>query len=491
MNRALPLILFAALAAGALGFFALSQGGNPGGPTPEDPAPSTRKQQTPSTPTARATDESANLATPVAAVRKPKPRTDGTAKWLEVWPMNELGQQLPEATIVAEKGSERLEGKGKMRWEGIEAGEWKITVSAEDLPTWERTLVLGNDEKRREAARLSELLRIEGQVMDVYGEPLRNQQVYLVPRGKSHPSRQDIATSRDERNRPVTGPTNGAISATTLANGRFKATLPSPGEWRLSVGLPGNAHWTQKEPFELTVGGPDRVLAIVPAQSRLTFALDTSKPAEELPSQVSAYTYDAEYAARVQFQRSERERLDRAAVDMKNERKRLAQETRDQIAKDGGKLDQGKLSDGSGDPRAVRSQKEMNMRAYEKGMAELESQERGLPPRGNTRAPIFDDGWRPVGSARFNANGEAVLPNLPGGTEVQFLFLRGRERITTQVGARLREEVRSAATVELPPMRSDAEKILLRRGEARVKVTVDAAADAAKLETGATWSVDR
>ncbi len=490
MNRALPLILFAALAAGGLGFFALSQGQGPAGPVPSDPGQPARARSTSPQPATSAPEAAPDLAKPVRTVRKPRPRTDGAAKWLEIVPMNERGQQVSEATVVAEKDAERLEGTGRVRWEGLEAGEWTVTVSAADLPTWKRTLVLGNEEKRREAARLSERLRIEGKIIDVYGEPLAKQQVYLLPRGKSHPTREEIETRRNELNQPGVGPTNGAIGVMTLANGRFRATLPSAGEWRVSVGLPGKAHWTQKKAVELTIGGPDQLLAVVPAQSRLTFEIDPELAAELRPAQVSAYAFDAQLAARLSQQRAEYERTKRAMVDMKNERKRLGEMTKEELRANGGKLSQGALLDKSSDGRGVRSQKEMNQIAYEKGMAALEAEANGLSSGGATRAPLFGEGWRPVGSSRFSSEGEAVMRNLPSGTEIQFLFMRGRERITTSLGARLKAGTRSIATFELPGDLSEEQKILMRRGEARVEVSADEVADAAKLEMGASWSVD-
>lgn len=490
MNRALPLILFAALAAGGLGFFALSQGQGPAGPVPSDPGQPARARSTSPQPATSAPEAAPDLAKPVRTVRKPRPRTDGAAKWLEIVPMNERGQQVSEATVVAEKDAERHEGTGRVRWEGLEAGEWTITVSAADLPTWKRTLVLGNEEKRREAARLSERLRIEGKIIDVYGEPLAKQQVYLLPRGKSHPTREEIETRRNELNQPGVGPTNGAIGVMTLANGRFRATLPSAGEWRVSVGLPGKAHWTQKKAVELTIGGPDQLLAVVPAQSRLTFEIDPELAAELRPAQVSAYAFDAQLAARLSQQRAEYERTKRAMVDMKNERKRLGEMTKEELRASGGKLSQGALLDKSSDGRGVRSQKEMNQIAYEKGMAALEAEANGLSSGGATRAPLFGEGWRPVGSSRFSSEGEAVMRNLPSGTEIQFLFMRGRERITTSLGARLKAGTRSIATFELPGDLSEEQKILMRRGEARVEVSADEVADAAKLEMGASWSID-
>jgi hypothetical protein len=256
------------------------------------------------------------------------------------------------------------------------------------------------------------------------------------------------------------------------------------------VGLPGDAHWTQRKTVELTVGGPDRLVAVVPAKARLIFKSDPELAAELRPGQVSAYAFDAQLAARLSQQRAEHERVKRAMVDMKNERRRLGQMAKDELRASGGKLSQGALLDKSSDGRAVRSQKELNQIAYEKGMASLEAEANGLAPSGTGRAPLFGEGWRPVGSSRFSPEGEAAMRNLPTGAEIQFLFTRGRERITTSVGARLKAATRSIATFELPRDVSDDQKIRMRRGEARVTVGADEVADAARLETGVTWSVD-
>lgn len=494
MNRALPLILVAAAAGGALAFFALSDGAQPGPPAPAGTGDAVRPATAPN-PAPRSTGP-VDLAapTPVAA-RHDDRATDGRADWLEIMPMNERGQALAEAAIVAVRGKERLEGTGRTRWDDLRAGEWTITVTAPDLPTWERTLVIGNGEKRREAARLSEELRIEGIVLDVYGEPLAKTQIYLLPEGKTHPDRGEIATVRDEKGKIQTGPTNGAVAATTFANGRFKATLPSPGTWRVSVGMPGDPHWTERKGHELTVGGPDQVQAVVPARSQLTVVADG--PTEQRPSQVSAYVYDAQYAARVAFEREERLRLDVQEADIKGQQRELKQRAMDgrggragkagtDEGGDGDGLDTAGGKDAAGDFGA--SQKELNQRAYDERMAELEAERAGMGRGDAVSNPLFEDGWRPVGSARFDADGKAVLMNLPSAVDVRFLFVRGRERITTAVGTRLGEGTRSIGQVELPPPTPDSQQITTRQGEGRLRVSADADADAARLEPGVWWS---
>lgn len=488
MNRALPLILFAVLAAGGLAFFALSDGGSPGGPKPEDTTNTAGRDAKSPEPIVPKATETADLATTVAATRKAKPATNGQAKFLEIIPMNDLGQALAEAVVVAEGEGQRLEGVGRVKWEDLDAGEWTVTVTADELPTWERTLLIGNGEKRREPARMSEKLRVAGQVVDSYGEPLGKRQIYFLPKGKTHPQRTDIGTRRDKNQKPVTGPTNGAVAVTTLANGKFKVTLPHAGEWRLSVGRPGNADWTQPKGTELTVGGPDQLYAVVPAQSRLTFATDA--PTDQRPIQVSAYVYDAQYAARTEFERQEQLRLDRAKVDMKNERRRMRAEAMDDLAKGGGKLDRNLRDEASPNSKMGLSQKELNERAYDANMAEFEAKQGGGRRRDALRAQPFDVGWRPVASGRFDLDGVAVLNNLPSGEDVQFLFVRGRERITTSTSSRLQKGVRSTGTVELPRSDGEAESVVTRRGEARVQVRVDEVADQGRLEPGVAWTVD-
>ena len=242
--------------------------------------------------------------------------------------------------------------------------------------------------------------------------------------------------------------------------------------------------------MELTLGGPDRLLAVVPALSRLTFKIDRELAAEQRPTQVTAYAFDAALAARLSQQRAEHQRAKRARIDMKNERKRLGQMAKDELEAGGGKSSQGALLDKSSDRRAVRSQKELNQIAYEKGMASLEAEANGIPPGGAARGPLFGEGWRPVGSSRFSPEGEAVMRSLPTDAEIQFLFLRGRERITTSFGSRLKAATWSIATFELPSDLSDGQKIQMRRGEARVTVGANEAADAARMETGVSWSID-
>lgn len=478
MNRALPFILIAALAAGGLGYFAMQSANDPIDPGKDLPTPS---------PVAGANVEP-RVAEPVQLTlpTQPAPRvkrkdTDGIAKSFEVIPMNALGQLLAEAQIVATQGDQEWTGTGRTKWEGVPAGEWTVKIEASDAPKWERTLTIGNGERRREAAYVCEELRIQGKIVDTYGTPAAKAQLFFLPSGIGHPTRGDLANGKSATKGTGKWATStGAIGAMTDASGSFSAKLPNPGKWRVSIGSPDKQLWAQSKPTELTVGGADKATIVIPSKSRLTMTIADT---ENRPSQVSAYTFDAQLAARLDRDRMEREAVASKGADVQRQGKRLASEARIEFEKNG--------SLGSGKEEAADSGASERSKAAMEENARLARERRGggVDHRPVAQSPIFDPGWRPVATARFDENGVAVLEKLPGNENIRFLFVRGRERITTAISSSLTPSARSIATVELP--RPQPESVEAPRSNAAsVRVELDRESESAKLEESVEWTVD-
>jgi len=66
------------------------------------------------------------------------------------------------------------------------------------------------------------------------------------------------------------------------------------------------------------------------------------------------------------------------------------------------------------------------------------------------RAPAFEPGWRMVKSARPDPNGVAKLTGLPLNTQMRFLFVRGKEQITTASAFQLRDGLPRLGIPTLP-----------------------------------------
>ncbi|MDB4561800.1 hypothetical protein N9185_00330, partial [bacterium] len=69
-----------------------------------------------------------------------------------------------------------------------------------------------------------------------------------------------------------------------------------------------------------------------------------------------------------------------------------------------------------------------------------------------TRAPAFEPGWRMIKSARPDENGVAQLKGLPLDTQMRFLFVRGKEQITTPTPFLLRDAKPRLGVPSLPPV---------------------------------------
>ena len=436
MNRAaLLLVLIAALAGGLIAFVALDPGTHERGETPVEevesgPAPAPAADPAPA--------PSALLAD-VEKDRKFDAVTgEGPAVSWEVIVLNDVGQPLPDATIVARRKGDERTGTGREKWEAVPAGPWMLTVELEGLPTWEREVVVESKRRVRTVARLGNEIKVQGSVADAYGEPLQGLPVYFLPPGARHPGARDLV--RDPNNpRLPAQPRNGAISAELLAGGRIKAVLPEAGEWRVSVGRPGEPRWVQEKGTVLTHGGPDRLRVTVPALGRVRFEFAHEGP--ERPRQVSAHAFDPEHAAAVMRSRMQGvsdskmefgdenpargKGRDRAAEKAKLEAKRAAKEA--------------EILAGTAKPARVEmsnSVKEVREEARNAG----------------TRAPAFEPGWRMIKSARPDVNGVAELKDLPLNTPLRFLFVRGQEQITTASTTSLRDGKPRLGEVNLPQL---------------------------------------
>ncbi len=435
MNRALLLLLAAAVMAGGLIAVALDPGVIE--PQPESMEVSTGARG--STPPAPPKDVKTSLAS-VAKERQFDPITDAgpTRSW-EVIVLNDRGQPLPEAEITASRTGDSLTGLGRELWERAASGPWTLTVKLEGFPTWQRDVILESNKRVRTVARLGEELRISGTVVDEFNLPVVGQSVFFLPPGVGHPTSRDFVRDPKDPLKPAQ-PRNGAISAELLAGGRIKANLPAAGNWRVSVGRPGDARWTELKGQDLTHGGQERVEVTIPAMGQVRF--EFPQEGLERPRQVSAHVFDPAHAANVMRTRQQE------GSDAKEEggRRRYtgdnnsAESAREQIqAKEAAKQERG-FSGAKGTAKPIK----LEMSNSVKEVREMA----GKAPRAE---PAFQPGWRMIKSARPDPSGVAQLKGLPLNTQMRFLFVRGKEQITTAATFRLRDGEPRLAIPSLPP----------------------------------------
>lgn len=477
MNRALPLLLLIAVAGAGLTFFALEtgrRGPHNAAPT-DDVVDAGARPPIQSVKTTKDTSGGQDLAAIAGDVRSQSVSGSGPSKVWDIVPMNSVGQLVPDAAITATRASEVRTGTGRTKWQSLPAGAWELVIESEGNPTWRREVVLVAGRTMRTAARLGEEVRIQGTVVDTNGDPIVRTPVFLLPPGVRHPSRSDMKRDMSRPREPAQAQ-NGAIPAKLDGNGRFSAKLPRAGPWRVSVGGPEDARWTQSRATELTHGGPDVVTATIPAKA--TLQITFSGAAAERPRQVSAYVYDARMAVLVTPDRKERFIDSGMSIA---EAQRAAKKAAMAEGGDG-------AAKGTGDGRnrngTARTTKEEMLAAIEGGKYSNGSD--GGEQRGGGADRLFEPGWRMVKSIRVDGAGDAVFTDMPGGEDLRFLFVRGRERIITAGSYRLADGKLSIGAVNLPPLDTTPPQGPDTRGS--IKIRVGSARDGVESrEPGVVW----
>ncbi|MFT5734760.1 MAG: hypothetical protein ACJAZN_001893 [Planctomycetota bacterium] len=490
MNRALPLIVMVAVLGGGLAFLALKT--SPAGPIPDlsDPAEPIAVPMDSKPRTAKSADTESTTLAAVGDMERATVAVGGTARYWEIIPMNARGQRIDEAKVTATPaeslGASALEGSGRTKWTAVPAGRWNLKVEVKDQPTWVRNVVLAPNGPKRTAVYVGEELRISGEVRDSNGAPLpRNTPVFILPKGAPHPTQEQLRRNAKAGNETSA---RGAIAVQTDAGGRFKTRLPKAGEYRISIGNHrGNdkARWTQKADVELTHGGPDHIVATVPARAELTVRVSGRK--EDRPTAVSAYVFDADRAAQMALQTQSGADDSGASMSLEDAQRQAKKEAikRGKAGKRGG-ANRGQ-QDGGGDSQArggtARTMTEENQKMQELDFAGM-AEGRGAA----ARAPLFEPGWRSIGTQNVNAEGEVVFNDLPPSKDLRFLFVRGTERIATQAPVRMRKEQRAIGKVMLPP--PSLEDGFQQNSLATIQLS-DRPDDpeSPTLETGAVWTI--
>lgn len=489
MNRAIPLSLLAVTIAGGLGYFALmgpgtrstygsgAEGGGvlvtqpDGGAGAVEPSPS---------------------GVDLAAVHPDRAAQDahgdsGPALEWEIIPMNQVGQLIVTAKITATRGDGTRTGEGRVRWVQVPSGTWSVVIEAEGMPRYETEVTLQAAGRRRTVVRLGHEVRVEGTVVDTFGQPIARSTVYFLPTGIGHPenavplqrtfrsqknglSSKGKATGKPGKERAgTTGPALATVAVQTDAGGRFRAVLPRTGDWRVSVGPLGDARWTQRKAMELRNGGPNNVLVTVPALAQL--GLRFGGPDSERPSRVTIYHFDAGLAARAGIERGDEE-----ARAMKNAAVLAKERALGQLM-DGAKA--GGSEPDEGGTSALLGAARPSLDVAASGSDTHGGPVADEPP---SHAPLFEPGWRTMRTDPISGT-ETILGDLPGGEDLRFLFVRGREHIATVAATRLRNGERSVGTVSLPRPTVESGS-LLRSNRATISLRVLPKDESDMVESG-------
>ena len=480
MNRAAALILALAVAAAGLGYVLL-QDPDRGNGAADPPAGGAADRPGGSSEAGDEGAEPATLAEVEALSRGAAASVGGTLDSWRIIPMNHVGQSWQDARITATRGGEALEGVGSTEFEDVEAGAWDVVVEVTGQPTWRRTVDLPAGRSEKTFAYVGEELRVAGRLVDATETPVGGEYVHFMPRGVPLPTAESFRTIAGTQ--PGRSFQIGAIHGVrTASSGRFRSMLPAAGEYRVAVGRPGDLRWIQDDLIELTHGGPDHVEVVVPRSASFEIRFEGAEDAR--PTTITAYAFDAELAQRIL---TERPLPGTGRVDVQAEQKRLARQARqdgaggtDGAAAGDVKAGSDKLPKPLGD--ANRATFERNMEIYGEEALDEGNDERAS-------APLFEPGWRPVGTARFDGDGVARFDDLPPGEALRFLVIRTRERATTPGTLILAKESHSVGRLSMGPVPPENSNRMVRRDDVSIRVTVPEAQDDAPLEVGAHWVV--
>ena len=335
--------------------------------------------------------------------------------------MNERGQPLQTARLLARNGQERLSGTGRQTWLGVTPGNWELRVEADGLPPWTSTIaILPSSQRLRTAVLLGDAVRIKGTVHDTRGRPVARAPISLLPSGASH-SKADAVTAR------------------TDSSGRFDAELPKAGNYRVALGPPGKARWTEQAPgSKLWNGGPSTVEVIAPPLAYLS--LEFKGEGDDRPTEFEVFTFNSEKAALLRAAEAEEERREEEQRKRRLEGELAAKRKLLELQQSG------RAPTGSGDskPPAPRSRPTVKTPA------------RTRPARGAARSavrtsmdPLLGPGWEKVRTVRVTAQSMTLEP-LPHGVPLKLAFRRRGLRHATAAPIVLTRARDHRGQVQLP-----------------------------------------
>ena len=318
------------------------------------------------------------------------------------------GEPFSDATVTARLGgsteSAKSDARGRTTLTGLEPGNWQLTVAAEGFPTWDGPVpVEGGGKETRTIVKLTNEIRVAGNVVDQRGEPVGGVTLWLVPENAGHP------------NDP--GLSKGMIHYTSTSDGRFQLDTDEPGRWKVTVGRAGQPSRFESHAFELERGRERRVNVVVPAQVRLTveMASDDYKgpnvlailaqregpppPTVETTKSLDGDTTTTEdgggrAAAEAEAVRRKREALGESGVE--------------------------------GSDEAFAKEKSLEQLTGEQRQRMQEAEER-LQRERLRRARLIEEGWVNLRSARFDRGAVGQVDDLPAAKPLRFVLYRGTE----------------------------------------------------------------
>lgn len=316
------------------------------------------------------------------------------------------GEPLSEASITARSGNTTetaKSSKGRATFTGLEPGTWQLSVTAEGLPTWDAAVpVEGGGKETRTVVKLTNQIRVAGNVLDERGEPVGGINLWLLRENESHPT--DPASSK------------ALIQFTSTSDGRFQLDTEEPGRWKVSVGRAGQKPRFESAVFELARGRERRATVVVPARARLTIVVPPDSYSG--PNVLTVLAQREGPSPPVETTKSEdgettQTDIDRAVSPADAEAIRRKREALGQAGAEG-------------TDEAFAKEKSVQELTGEQRQRIQEAEERMERER-QRRGRLVEEGWANVRSARFDQGAQGEVAELPEEKPLRFVLYRGAE----------------------------------------------------------------
>ncbi|QDV05777.1 hypothetical protein Poly30_12790 [Planctomycetes bacterium Poly30] len=276
--------------------------------------------------------------------------------------------------VPVESDASYLTGAAGTPWDAPLAGTWELTVKVAEVEKARRQVVLPGGRATRTLINLDALVRLDGWVRNVLGEPCPAFFVGFVPRGGPAPT-----SARDWLDHP---------HARCDARGRFNIQLPRSGTFRPFAGYGGRVLVEDSTATKLLDTSSRFLTLTTPVPTRLTL-IAREEVGDLLPTGYAVSVYRR-----------------KAIMDLL---KPLPPEPEEQPIPDP-------------DDPSLDADQRSELLAELEAMKQTVDEEAAL-----RRRRVVPEGWRVDRSGVLSVDGELQLTDLPAGEELRFAAARGGE----------------------------------------------------------------
>lgn len=185
--------------------------------------------------------------------------SEGPSGDLRLRIVDAAGAPTTAAVRLTHANGQLIESEDETFFQGLAIGDWSLVVKTPGLPAFREDFTLADKQFLTVVAQLTSSFEVKGEVVDLLGQGVGSMPIWFLKRDQTHPA--DQAATRKVR---------GCVTKTT---GSFRMELDRGGEYRLSVGKPGQPIVQSKERVLLDSGFDKEARIVISGQGRLEIEL--------------------------------------------------------------------------------------------------------------------------------------------------------------------------------------------------------------------------